>query len=425
MSYQTKTCSYCRGDHAILDCQKLTEDAKKAKQILANWENSEEFKSWRKSVVSNIAYQYDYEAATNSEELRYFKYSLEELEGSWAYRQYGEHCGWDQDPQIFSEIYNALPEKISSEDYYRARLHLNLSKDNYERTVRAAEKRDESRDARANKSCSYCKGKGHTVRTCSQKKTDLQTHKDAFKIYAYYTARAAARFGFWTGSMAWIPSRNPHDEGKRPFIWSPRNESLSRNWLISFTPSTQDEYNEGLAKYSESRYKKEGIPEPVEDYRDWEHLSHFLRYNSFVSFEAAHSNDGYIGYSDRGQVSLGWEHLDFKNNCYKSTDPAARFLPTKSDDLHLRIYNAIMSGYEPFVVPTKKGDLDDAQSGFFAASNRWGYANDFEPTHYSAGSRKLFEAKKQRCALGFGSLEKYVERNKHILNKIEELIVQQ
>ena len=238
MSYQTKTCSYCRGDHAILDCQKLTEDAKKAKQILANWENSEEFKSWRKSVVSNIAYQYDYEAATNSEELRYFKYSLEELEGSWAYRQYGEHCGWDQDPQIFSEIYNALPEKISSEDYYRARLHLNLSKDNYERTVRAAEKRDESRDARANKSCSYCKGKGHTVRTCSQKKTDLQTHKDAFKIYAYYTARAAARFGFWTGSMAWIPSRNPHDEGKRPFIWSPRNESLSRNWLISFTPST-------------------------------------------------------------------------------------------------------------------------------------------------------------------------------------------
>ena len=59
MGYYRKTCNYCGGNHAVMDCTKLQTDAVSAKQELEKYEDLEYFKAAIKANLMHDAYKYD------------------------------------------------------------------------------------------------------------------------------------------------------------------------------------------------------------------------------------------------------------------------------------------------------------------------------------------------------------------------------
>ena len=420
MSYQRKTCSYCHGDHAVLDCEKLTKDASEAKKIISNWDASEYQEANEKRKLYETIYERTYEGSTVIRQ----KMPLEEAKKGYWFSSQAHSCGWYEDAdagtftEAFYEAYNNAPEKITEYDEYYNVVNAG-SRDLYhfERIVKINEQVSEARARRATKSCSYCKGTGHTVRTCPEKKRDSQAYKEAFQIYAYYTARATARFGVWTGSMAFI-----HGEENKPFVFPPNNVRGFRSLMVDgIGSSTQEDYNKAVKDYQESQYAtpKDGVPESIEDYRDFLYLSEFLGTHRFVDMTCIDSQS-YIPWNKSGHLRTDWEGIDFEKNKFNNT----RLLAVHPPDLLKRVYDAIMATYRPFAIPKRKGELSEAQFCFrTCASKRWTSRLELVVTHYSSGSEQLFADKKERKEMSWDLIRDYVEKNKHILNKIEELTV--
>ena len=410
MSYNYKTCSYCHGNHAILDCPKLVENAKQASETLANWDEAEYQKRRNVAELFNYGYKREWD---DNDNIVYTKSDWDVISSGYYFSHYKAEHGWTK------EQYDALPETITLEEYgVHSDVRLN-NKRRYERILEIHSEVQAKREARATKSCSYCKGKGHTVRTCPERKKDLEMHEKAFKIYAYYTSRAAARFGCWTGSLAWT-----RGEEHRPFMWSPKRSYSFQLLIDGIGDSTQEDFERAVQEYQDDKYSyaKDNCPADLEDFRDWIYLSDFMSRNRFVSMEHLHTN-GYIPWSHYGSVAADWDTIDFK----RDTLTACRFLPVKADDLQKRIYNAIISEYRQVQIPKRKGELDEPQYCFqIAAGNRWhGGKLSLKVTHYSHCRQQLFEDKKVRDENSFAVINEYVEKNQHILNKIEELLVEQ
>ena len=408
MSYNYKTCSYCHGNHAILDCPRLVENAKQATEILANWDEAEYQKRRNVAELYNYAYKREWD---DNDNIVYTKDDWDIISSGYYFERYKAEHGWTR------EQFDALPETVSPEEYGEQNDVRCNSKRRYERILEIHSEVQAKREARATKSCSYCKGKGHTVRTCPEKKRDSQAYKEAFQIYAYYTARAVARFGVWTGSMAFI-----HGAENKPFVFPPNSVRGFRSLMVDgIGSSTQEDYNKAVIDYQESQYAtpKDGVPENIEDYRDFVYLSEFLGTHRFVDMTCIDSQS-YIPWNKSGHLRTDWQSIDFDNNKFNDT----RLLAVRPPDLLKRVYNAIMATYRPVAIPKRKGELSESQFCFrTCASKRWTSRLELAVTHYGSGSEQLFVDKKERKEQSWDLIRDYVEKNQHILNKIEELTV--
>ena len=440
---RSKTCSYCRGDHAILDCEKLTRDGLKAIDIVENWTTGGAAEKHKNAILISSSYEYVRECLGGGESsYRYKKYDNAERAADYQTSHYikgrsyqhGDNFYWTEDE--FVEAFNALPDEIipvsgEIDIYNEARVDARKSKTAYERTVKMYTRNEEAKHKRANKSCSYCKGLGHTVRTCSTKNADNDTYRDAYLIYAYLTARAASRFGTYTGSML---KQADKSEG-RLFHWNTRANGgwsgKKLSMVISAAPSDQDEYAKAVKKYTEAgqhsyRYK-EGVPTNATDYIDWTYLREYTQSSEYVIATKAylHTNE-YISYDERANLSVGWENLDFANDRIVFDKETDVHYPTRCPDLHERIFRSIMEDFREVKIPKRKGQLSDAEFCIRIADleNSWHPVNmSFEPTHYTANRVELFADKKQRSSDAWQAVAKFVDANQDILNKAESLIV--
>ena len=56
MGYRYKTCDYCSGDHAVMDCQKLENDAKKYAEQLKAFSTKERVEEYVKGLILRHLY---------------------------------------------------------------------------------------------------------------------------------------------------------------------------------------------------------------------------------------------------------------------------------------------------------------------------------------------------------------------------------
>ena len=186
-----------------MDCTKLQEDAKKAQ---ASLDALRKDKSAREHIFKTLVrrFSYTYKKDTNTHVLTPIEDNKWESY-AYSFRRYlGVKYEDVANEQAYYDFLSTLPAEISDaqDDVHRAEYNKLRSASDYHRIIERATDARKSKQKRSKKSCSYCKGTGHTVRTCAKKKQDMEIHRNAHKIVCYYYARALSRFGFWTGSLA-------------------------------------------------------------------------------------------------------------------------------------------------------------------------------------------------------------------------------
>ena len=189
MGYRTKTCSYCYGNHSIMDCTKLQEDAKKTQAIIDSLRD----KSVREHIFRTIVrrYSYDYKRDTNTHTLTPIKRNTWE---SYRYT-FKKYLGDYEDvanEQAYKDFLSTLPIEISDEEDDKNRDAFRQVRpiSEYKHVIDMADKARKSKQNRSNKRCSYCREQGHTSPTCTKKSEDKETFLNAYKTVSYTHLRA-------------------------------------------------------------------------------------------------------------------------------------------------------------------------------------------------------------------------------------------
>ena len=400
MGYRYKTCDYCSGDHAVMDCQKLENDAKKYAEQLKAFSTKERVEEY----VKDIILRHLYDRSENDRNIY-----VPTMGGYTDYKRFYERALWydcdgvdltligtEEEQVKFCQkvVENAQPT-LTYEEYCEIG-NIDVHPRRMRRVIRKYEDAKEAKEKRAKKSCSYCRGSGHTVRTCQKHKDDLELHKKAYMIYSYYTARALSRFGFWTGCMVKTP-----DDGIR--VWTPQNAigNLKSLQIINDTSKL------------------------TEDQIDFIHLTRIT--DDLVYFNKPDSGNrrhwfGHSARFDIGTSPSSFGTIDWENNKLPTSPYISAFFGTKIGVEH--VYKVFLDKYK---VPTKS-TTKYASSEFrlwrgseivesFSAENE-GRRN------YGIYSSALdYYDKKKRINGNWEILEKYVKENEHILNKISDMIV--
>ena len=459
---RSKTCSYCHGDHAILDCTKIVADGKEALRIrlLEQQDYNAFVEEFAKKTVRYAAYS-RHDDSVNSKsvwgivdktlphEQQTIKITVNKQKaieitdwvqsgGYWRYPDEVKALVEDTDWVLDILTNEVLPFDGSSRDQWHKQrmehwdypdLYLTGRRND---TIRWYEKNEAKKAARANKKCSYCRESGHTVRTCPQKSIDAQLHHDAYKIWAYHTARALSRFGLWSGAMIKVQEFN-HETGDS----APKLYHLPTNFCNSLRFRVVD-LEDSMALMS------------IDD-RTVEVLSAYDTAD-FIYATGASAMAGFypLGHSQREswrwRANLGIhegakrrdiERFDFSSEhgtigCTYSDgtkNDAKEFYPVRTTLEH--IYSRILSAYK---APKPANDRYSQPRLEWVTSERLKqYCNLGDPSdHYNHYrwrtdcieyySSDLFE-KKQRNQLPWKRLQQYVENNQEILNKANSLSV--
>lgn len=411
MGHRTKTCRYCYGNHSVMDCTKLQEDAKKA---LASLDALSKDKSMREHIFKTLVrrFSYTYKTSTNTHVLTSNeRNSWESYE--YTFRRYlGQSWKDVANEQAYKDFLSTLPTEISDaqDDIHRAEFNKLRSTGEHQRLIEKATDARKSKQRRSNKSCSYCKGSGHTVRTCAKKKQDMEIHRNAHKIVCYYYARALSRFGFWTGSLA-----KTSDGSLKMF----KNKS-QHQWGRLFSRMMIVANSELLS----------------EDEIDFIYLTHIADENIYFNTVGSDNERHQWGDSARFQIGtnfLGFNSIDWENNVMpvKSIEDSqngsypdiVEFYPTKIDTAH--IYNFISQEYSEPQTSTRKYEDPEIliQSGKRLRQVWTTDTDDFWYGRYLSYYREQIYDKKERQDKCWEIIHDFVENNQHILNIINDTIV--
>ena len=414
--HRTKTCSYCYGNHSVMDCEKLQEDKIKSETHLNNLSDVDP--SHRRKIFELIIRRHSYfwdeeQDAWNlrpNEEYKNF---------TWELRRYiGVMEMPDMCEQTFKDIHSSLEPSLSQEqmesimnDYrrmYPVRSH--------ERIINDANSALESKQRRSNKRCSDCRETGHTAPTCSKKLSDKEAYRNAYKIAAYYTARACSRFGFWTCSMI--------KSGDGIKIWAhhftkPENQLIPEIDVLKNTHHlTEDQIDFFYLTQLSDHKVYFNTPDSKNNRHHWGTSQRFVMGQNLKAFQS-------INWADNTLPSINM-------NSYGSSDGGSSdeiiFFSTKVSIEH--IYNQIMSQYKDFELAKRSHENSTAlrindgvkvravlseEEGTCAYTGYW-------TNYFGTGSSYLFD-KKTRKKGTWKILHKFVENNQHILNKIDMLSV--
>ena len=410
MGYRTKTCRYCYGNHSVMDCTKLQEDAKNAQ---ASLDALRKDKSTREHIFKTLVrrFSYGYKSDTNTHILQ----PIEDNDWNSYLYTFRRYLGAYEDvanEQAYKDFYSTLPAEISDaqDDVHRAEYNKLRNVSEYHRIIEKASDARKSKQKRSNKSCSYCKSTGHTVRTCAKKKQDMEMHRNAHKIVCYYYARALSRFGFWTGSLAktsdgslkMFKNKNQHQWGRL----FDRMMIVANSELLS------------------------------EDEIDFIYLTHIADENIYFNSVGSETGRHQWGDSARFQIGtnfLGFNSIDWDNNVMpvKSIEDSqngsypdiVEFYPTKIDTAH--IYNFISQEYSEPQTSTRKYEDPEIliQSGKRLRQVWVSDENDFWHGRYLSYYRETIYDKKERQDKCWEIIHEFVEKNQHILNIINDTIV--
>ncbi len=414
MSYRNKTCAYCNGDHAILDCTKLVADAKKAQEKLDQINNDPD--AWRKEAIVAHAKAVFYQTVNIDRDPqdrdRYLVTNYDPVNDpnikSRLVQNVKDSIRWRVSDTYFTSeqveeyldpnIFDTFDLSLSYED----RWNLRNSDDGYrpQRYTSVIHRHQEVQEAvakRAKKSCSYCRGEGHTVRTCSQKKTDHETYHNVYKIASYLTAQACARFGLWTSSMLKKEGDIYTFRGLQgdPFFFT----SIIGNDKISTEDLTDCIY--ALAVLERSQFRK---PQTSGYYGDttrfnFEISRHFLKFfnlkDNAIDLSQRDDEDPHINNSNLGSdfypAHIGMEHI-FLRLMERCNMPQ----PKKER------YSSAEIG------------VADVGTDFFNEESRY-------RSHVWIRSSDLYDRKK-RYQHTWEKMEKFVNEHKDILAKAEEIL---
>ena len=408
MSYRTKTCAYCNGNHAILDCTKLVEDAKKAQEklnLIAS--NTDE---WLKEAVhahAKAAFYYELNCKTDPNSNGYIveydgseqtKKDLTERTVATVAWRLTEHFATREEAReaVDPDVFDTFPTNITYEERWNGRdADREYRPSNYRAIIRRNNEVQEAVAKRSKKSCSYCRGEGHTVRTCTQKKTDVETYHDAFKVAMYLQARAMSRFGLWTSSMV----------GKDGAYWT-FNANHSRNPFFLTNIATDPN-----GKISD------------EDLTD---CLYFMASTERTSFKKMGVEESYYGSTTRMGFDISKDclkYFDLENNRVDlsasdddSTVPS-RFLPAVISTEH--IFKQLMENYkEP--APKKDRYASQSEIGFGDCQHLWDTERSWRTNIWIQNS-ELYDRKKREPRT-FDRMVKFVEQHSDILKKANDIL---
>jgi len=408
MSYRTKTCAYCNGNHAILDCTKLVEDAKKAQEKLAQIANNTD--EWLKEAVhahAKAAFYYELDCNSDPNGNGYIvkydgstqtKKDLTErtiATVAWRLTEYfdtREEAREAVDPDVF----DTFPTTVTYEERWSSRdADREYRPQSYRAIIRRHNDVQEAVANRAKKSCSYCRGAGHTVRTCSQKKLDTEIYHNAFKVSAYLRARAMSRFGLWTSSMV----------GKDGAYWTfTPNPNRTPYFLTELAPDPNGKISE-------------------EDLTD---CLYFMASTERTSFKKM-ADESYYGSTTRMGFDISkhcLKYFDLENNRVDlsandddSTVPE-RFLPVVISTEH--IFKQLMEYYkEPSPKKERYASHDDV--GIADCRHLWEAEQNSWRRNIWISSTELYD-RKQRNSRPFDQMVKFVEKHSDILKKANEIL---
>ena len=397
MSYRTKTCAYCNGNHAILDCTKLVEDAKKAQEKLNQIASDTD--AWLKEAVhafAKAAFYYELSCDSDPNGNGYIvkydgstktKKELTERTVATLVWRLREHFATQQEARkaVDPDVFDTFSTTVTYEERWNGRdADREYRPSSYRAIINRHNDVQEAVAKRSKKSCSYCRGEGHTVRTCSQKKTDVEIYHDAFKVASYLQARALSRFGLWTSSLV--------KQGDHYYTFNP--SSMSRTpFFLEKIPSDPS------GKIS------------TEDLTD---CLYFMAFSERSSFKKMGSNDSYYHSSSRMGFEISRDYLKFFDLESNTVDFSVReegdrssipdrFLPTVIDTEH--IFKQLMANYkEP--VPKKDRYASQDEMAVGSCGNLWDTEHSWRRNIW-VQTRELFDRK---------------QRNPHIFEKMSEFI---
>tara|TARA_Y100001938_G_scaffold151113_1_gene246172 strand:+ start:3148 stop:4374 length:1227 start_codon:yes stop_codon:yes gene_type:complete len=405
MSYNRKTCAYCNGNHAILDCAKLVEDAKKAQEKLKEIENNTE--AWLKDAVvahQKSAFHYELRHSSNPNGDGYIvkydgsektkKMLVDRTVATLIWRLAGHFASKEEarnavDPDLFDHF----PTVLTYEERWNGRHAYDEYRPDYlHGIIRRHKDVQEAVSKRAKKSCSYCRVEGHTVRTCPQKKLDVEIYRNAYKISAYLSAKAMSRFGLWTSSMI--------KNGDQLYSFKPTH----------FQPFMLTDIS-GNAKIS------------TEDLTDCLYFLAQTERNNFYRLGA----DSYYGNRARFGAEVSKEYLkmlDLENNridlTVKEGDKQlgslpSTFLPVAIDTEH--IFKQLMEHYKE---PQPNKDRYSSPE-FGMGSCRSLFEETTWRSHVWISGQDLFDRKKRQQNT-FEQMTKFIATHKDILEKANDVL---
>ena len=410
MGYRYKTCDYCSGDHAVMDCQKLENDAKKYAEQLKAFSTKERVQEYVKGLILRQLYD------RSEDDHDIYVPSKGDWDGKCITGDYEKHfkrfyerstwydcdgvdltlIGTEEEQLKFCQevVENAQPT-LTYEEYREVR-RTPANPRRMKKVIRKHEDAKEAKEKRAKKSCSYCRGSGHTVRTCQKHKDDLELHKKAYMIYSYYTARALSRFGFWTGCMV-----NTPEKGIR--VWTPQNAiGNAKNLQVLADTSML-----------------------TEDQIDFIHLTRIT--DNLVYFNKPDSTNKrhWFGHSTRfdiGTSPSSFETIDWENNKLPTSPHISAFFGTKISVEH--VYKVILGKYNaPTKGTTKYSECEFSLWQGSRIIDNFNAVSEGRRSYGVYGSATDYYDKKLRIDGSWEILEKYVKENEHILNKISNMIV--
>ena len=411
MSYRTKTCAYCSGNHAILDCTKLVEDAKKAQEKLNQIASDTD--AWLKEAVhafAKAAFYFELDCQSDPNGNGYIvKYDgstktkkelTDRTVATLAWRL-TEHFATQQEARnaIDPDVFDTFPTTVTYEERWNGRdADREYRPSSYRAIIRRHKDVQEAVAKRSKKSCSYCRGEGHTVRTCSQKKADVEIYHDAFKVASYLQARALSRFGLWTSSLI--------KQGDHYYTFNP--SSVSRTpFFLEKIPSDPS------GKIS------------TEDLTD---CLYFMGFSERSSFKKMGSNDSYYSSSSRMGFEISKDYLKFFDLESNRVDLSERvegdrssiperFLPTAIDTEH--IFKQLMANYkEPVPKKDRYASQDEMATG--TCTNLWDTEHSWRSNIW-VQTYELFD-RKQRNERIFERMAEFVEQHSDILKKANDVL---
>ena len=406
MGYYRKTCNYCGGNHAVMDCTKLQQDSVTARADLLKYDDLEFFKSILKELIIYGAYEYDRENENVYYKLRatHINPSLSDTKeiirrNSWGWSRYADneeisdYLSSEECEKFFCETVTGLKPNLTREQhnmiYDNAREYAQVS--HLKSTIRQAEEAKEAKEKRAKKSCSYCKGSGHTARTCKIKKQHMDLHRKAHKIACYLTARACARFGLWTGSMV------KTSDGIK--VWN-ENQRIAIRFFKSLKIIkdidllTQDQvdfiYLGNMAEDT-ALFRKMG-----EDVRGYGYHSRLRMGKDKSTFSG-----------------IDWQKNKLMDHKNEDSGDVLAFFPATIDTRH--IYDRLVSYYAE---PKPVNRLDGSPTiAVYRAKQVAESLNEGSRYGFWSSYADLF-SKREQNSNTWTSIQDFVEKNEHILNKI-------
>lgn len=478
----SKTCSYCTGNHAIIDCPTILAHGPGAETIAANWQGSRLQDKWIEASYFDAAYSRKRDKFGAA---YYEKRTFEEAKSSYSFyyivrdRKHPAPAGmsaseafehstkieanrfelWHkQAPESvtfdWAGVGSVMPQFDSQEDWLQARRG---SYSWYTSIARYYSEIQASRAARSKKACSYCRESGHTARTCEHKTADADLFATAFKIYAWRVAEVCARFGLWTGSVVFVDSVSDHFHPASNVIGKPlffdNSEfvnAIRKNFdVTNFSGTIGDAaYSNRLKETLERQKRWYGVDvehthpnlRTPQDATNTALLAHIFQAARFLPASHLASHGGSENgrwLSNEDQFALRCLASDTDPDCVPFVDmfdfaegtlrndcghAKYRLLPAKIDAAH--IYSVIMGAFVPFKQPTSQHAAES--SAYTVSTHQLGVSclrtNDsrlFGGDDYAISSKNW----KRRAHDTWQEIADFVEANKDILNKIEKSIV--